>query len=74
MQFEILAMVDRKVQDYCLFLPRDSIWYMQFLFVCFYYYYFFVGLRTLVVGLSVYCSDSEPGWEKTKQLQKKMTS
>jgi len=32
------------------------------------------GLHTLVVGLSVYCSDSEPGWEKTKQLQKKMTS
>ncbi|XP_020602006.1 spartin-like isoform X2 [Orbicella faveolata] len=32
------------------------------------------GLRSLVVGLSVYCSDSGPGLEQTKQLQKKMKS
>ncbi|KAL9967813.1 hypothetical protein ACROYT_G026110 [Oculina patagonica] len=32
------------------------------------------GLRSLVVGLSVYCSGSGPGWERTKELQKKMKS
>ena len=39
-----------------------------------YYYYLHVGIRSIAVGLSVYCSDSGPGTEQTKELQKKMKS
>lgn len=36
--------------------------------------YYHKGLRSLTVGLSVHCSSSEPGRERTKELKKKMKS
>lgn len=48
--------------------------YAWFFFYYNYYYYLHVGIRSIAVGLSVYCSDSGPGCEQTKELQKKMKS
>ena len=36
--------------------------------------FFHLGLRSLVVGLSVYCSGTDPEWQKVKEMQDKMKS
>lgn len=35
---------------------------------------FYLGLRSLVVGLSVYCSGSGPEWQRANEMQQKMKS
>lgn len=70
--------VDRKGTG-VLSVSSFCVWYIVNVHVCIscnyaFFVFYFVGLRSIAVGLSVYCSDSGSGCEQTKELQKKMKS